>query len=103
MSPDRFRWHTVGMCLRCEDIPHSLGALIVYRVSQTLAGNWTVALPVAAVIGAVCLVTIPFRHHLGMAGGGASTLSFAFLLLLIGISDAMIGESAPVCQMSVVS
>lgn len=87
----------------------SLPPLIGYRASRTLEDNWTVALPVAAIICAVCLITIPFWSRLGMAGGlyhaarlfiiglvlgwipRASTLSFAFLLFLIGISDAVIG------------
>lgn len=66
------------------------------------------ALPVAAIICALCLVSIPFWNHLGMGGGvyhvlrlfliglvlgrvpRASTFAFASLLLLIGISDAAI-------------
>jgi hypothetical protein len=67
-----------------------------------------VALSVAAVICASCVATIPFWDHLGMGGGvyhvlrlfviglvlgcmpRTASLSFAFLLLLIGVSDAVI-------------
>lgn len=86
----------------------SLPSLVTYRASQSFVDNWMVALPVAAVICALCVASIPFWDHLGMGGGGyhmlrlfviglilaciprASTLSFALLLLLIGISDSVI-------------
>lgn len=85
----------------------SLPSLMAYRASQSFSDNWMVALPVAAVICALCVVTIPFWDHVGMGGGyhvlrlfviglilgcipRASTLSFTFLLLLIGISDSVI-------------
>lgn len=83
----------------------SLPSLMLYRAWLALAGDWMVALPVAAIICAVCVVTIPLWDHLGMGSGvfhmlrlfviglilgcipRASVLGFAFLLLLIGISD----------------
>lgn len=86
----------------------SLPSLAAYRAAQSFLDDWTVALPVAAVICALCVATIPFWEHLGMGSGGyhvlrlfviglilgsiprTSGLSFVFLLLLIGISDGVI-------------
>jgi hypothetical protein len=86
----------------------SLPSLATYRVVQSLAGNWILALAVAAVICALCFAAIPFWDRLGMGGAGyhvlrmvfiglilgciprASVLSFTFLLLLIGASDAVV-------------
>ena len=93
------------------ELLRSLPPLIAYRASQSLAENWAVALPVSAAICALCLVTIPFWNHLGMGGGiyhvlrlvaiglglacipRASTLAFAFLIVLIGVSDGVIDAS----------
>jgi hypothetical protein len=86
----------------------SLPSLAAYRAWQALADNWIVALPAAAIICASCVIAIPFWDHVGMGGGWyhllrlfviglilgciprASTLSVAFLLLLIGISNSVI-------------
>lgn len=86
----------------------SIPSLAAHRALQSLADNSTIALPVAAIICALCVALIPFWSHFGMEGGvyhilrlfaiglvlgrmlRASSLSFVFLLLLIGISDAAI-------------
>jgi hypothetical protein len=91
------------------EVLRSLPPLIGYRASEMASENWTVALPLAVIICAVCLITIPFWSHLGMAEGWyhisrlfviglvlgciprASSLSCALLLVLIGAADAAIG------------
>jgi hypothetical protein len=92
-----------------SDILRSLLSLLVYGASRALADNWVFALAAAAVTCALCVATIPLWGHIGMGGVGyhvlrlaliglvlgcmprASTLSCAFLLLLIGVSDWAMG------------
>lgn len=96
----------IAVC-RAETL-RSLLPLATYRAAQSLSDDWMVALPVAAIVCASCVATIPFWEHLGMGGGvyhvlrliviglilgcvpRTSTLSFAFLMLLIGISDGVL-------------
>jgi hypothetical protein len=88
-----------------SDVLRSLLSLLACGASRALADNWLFALAAAAVTCASCVATIPLWGHIGMGGEGyhllrlaliglvlgciprASTLSCAFLLLLIGISD----------------
>jgi hypothetical protein len=88
-----------------RDVLSSLLSLLAYGASRALADNWVFALAAAAVTCALCVAAIPLWGHIGMGGAGyhllrlaligfvlgciprASTLSCAFLLLLIGVSD----------------
>jgi hypothetical protein len=90
------------------DAIRSLPSLAAHCAWQALAQNWTFALTAAAVICALCVAAIPLWDRLGFAGFGyhvlrlaviglilgriprASSLSCAFLLLLIGISNCAI-------------
>ena len=91
------------------DVLRSLVALLAYNASRALADNGAFAFAAAAVTCALCVATIPLWGHIGMGGAGyhllrlaliglvlgciprASTLSCAFLLLLIGIADCAMG------------
>jgi hypothetical protein len=90
---------------RRSDVLRSLLSLLAYNFSRAFEENWFFALVAASVTCAACVATIPLWGHIGMGGAGyhllrlaliglvlgciprASTLSCAFLLLLIGISD----------------
>lgn len=90
------------------EVLRSLPALATYRAAQSFADNWVFALAIAALICGLCIAAIPFWNHLGMAGGwphvlrlfaiGAMlgyirrgwALSYAALLLFIGVADAVI-------------
>ena len=88
-----------------SDVVRSLFSLLAYGASRSLADNWVFALACAAVTCALCVATIPLWNQIGFGGAGyhvlrlaiiglvlgciprASTLSCAFLLLLIGAAD----------------
>lgn len=94
------------------DALRSLPSLALHAASQALTDNWIVALTAAAVTWALCVAAIPFWPSIGFGGTGyhvlrlavigltlgciprASTLSCAFLLLLIGISNGAIDARA---------
>jgi hypothetical protein len=91
-----------------SDAIRSLPSLAVHSARQVLEENWTFALAAAAVIWALCIAAIPIWDRLGFGGFGyhvvrlamiglilgriprASSLSCAFLLLLIGLSNCAI-------------
>lgn len=86
----------------------SLPSLATHNALRSLEDNWRIALVAAAAICALCVVTIPLWDQIGMGGAAyhvlrlaiiglvlgciprASTLSCAFLLLLIAITNGVI-------------
>lgn len=96
-----------GAICRAEAL-RSLPPLAACAASRALTENWLTASTVAAVICALCIAAIPLWDRIGFGGPvyhvlrlaliglilgsipRASSLSFAFLLLLIGISDGVI-------------
>jgi hypothetical protein len=90
------------------DAFRSLPSLAVSSAGQALTDNWIFALAAAALIWALCVAAIPVWDQVGLGGVGyhvlrlagiglilggtrrASTLSCAFLLVLIGISNCAI-------------
>lgn len=90
------------------DALRSLPSLAANCAAQALTDNWLFALGAAAVIWALCVAAIPLWDQVGLGGVGyhvlrlaviglflgcmprASTLSCAFLLVLIGISNCAI-------------
>jgi hypothetical protein len=97
-----------AMAVCRADALRSLPSLATYSASRSLAENWMVALITSAVICALCVAAIPLWDHIGLGSMGyhvlrlaliglilgciprASTLSCAFLLLMIGVTDCVI-------------
>lgn len=90
------------------DALRSLPSLAANCAAQALADNWIFALSAAAAIWVLCVAAIPLWDHIGFGGVGyhvlrlaliglflgcmprASTLSCAFLLALIALSNCAI-------------